>query len=89
MERIQRALDESLYVKLLNVQGQEVQVRKQPRLRDGKQLERLKLAIAELEQQQVSPTYRNLLAMGFGMRVLRDFFVAKQKQKQRKRDGLE
>ena len=89
VERIQRALDESLYVKLLNVQGQEVQVRKQPRLRDGKQLERLKLAIAELEQQQVSLTYRNLLAMGFGMRVLRDFFVAKQKQKKRKRDAVD
>ena len=56
LERIQRALDENLYVKLLNSEGKEVQLRKQPRLRDGKQLERMEKSVADLEQQKVPLT---------------------------------
>ena len=81
-DRAQSSIGEGTPVKLLNREGKEVILRKQRHLRDRKQQERVEEAAVELERNQVSVTYRNLVAMGFGMRALRDFF------KKRKREVL-
>jgi len=80
--RAKVTIDEGIPVKLLNREGKEVVVRKRPRLRDMKQQERLEEAAAELERNQVSLTYKNLMAMGFGMTAVREFV------KKRKREVL-
>ena len=37
-------------------------------------------AAAELQRQQVSLTYRNLMAMGFGMAAVRDFIKKRKRE---------
>ena len=79
-DRAQSSIGEGTPVKLLNREGKEVILRKQRHLRDRKQQERVEEAAAELERNQVSLTYRNLVAMGFGMRALRDFFKKRKRE---------
>src|SRR5690606_18980086 len=66
-------------VKLLNSEGEEVLFRRQPRLHDGKQMERLRRTIVEMEKNKVRINWPNIRMLGFGDRVIKDYFDSVKK----------
>ena len=67
-------------VTMLNSEGEEVTFQRQPRLHDGKQLERLLRAVAELEENKVRTNWPNLRMLGCGDRAISDYFHASPKE---------
>jgi len=76
--QIQQALQDSL-VKVENSEGKHIETQKQPRLKDGKQGDRLEVSAQELEKQNVHLTYRNLLSLGYGSAAVRAFFFKRKR----------
>ena len=65
---------------MLNSEGEEVTFQRQPRLHDGKQLERLLRAVAELEKNKVRINWPNLRMLGYGDKAISDYFHASPKE---------
>lgn len=70
LENISRAQG----VKLMNDDGQEVLFQRQPRIHDGRQMERLMRAVVDLEKHKVRVNWPSLRALGFGDKVISDYF---------------
>ena len=61
-------------VKLIDELGEEVIFQRQPRLHDGKQMERLLRAVAKLEAKKVRINWTNLRMLGYGDKVIAEYF---------------
>ena len=72
-------------VKLHNSEGEEVIFRRQPRMHDGKQLERLLRAIVELEKNKVRINWPNLRMLGYGDQVIKEYFNSGEHPDQRRK----
>src|SRR5690606_32436144 len=61
-------------VKLINELGEEVFFQRQPRLHDGKQMERLLRSVTQLEKNKARINWPNLRMLGYGDKVIADYF---------------
>ena len=69
----------------VNPQGLQLKIKKQPRVKEGKEarLARLQTVASEMLKGGIRPTHRNLGSLGFGTRVVSQWF---REQKEKKRE---
>ena len=60
---------------MFNSEGEEVTLQRQPRLHDGKQLERLLRTVTELEKNKVRINWPSLRMLGYGDKAISDYFT--------------